>query len=693
MTSQTPMTTPDILALVTNPDALDALDADGLREHFVLLNASYAGSQDATLIPILFDLYQRWAGQSEPDERLGVLMTMARFTEEQRGAPYLGLMPFLTAETDHRVLSTAALNLASVKPPGSDAEAVDAELGTSGEGECEATEYAGVFWLANLLLARDPLGETEGSILAGLLLLGDRRVLEPARAIWQRLPSEGRLRAARARSGVAYRPHLEFLLWALEDETDASVFGALAAAVLNLTHLGDAIVEIERHLPVWDAPDPEQPIQLLSRQSLRETGEALRSQLETLIADEPGDEKVLPKAFAPLLRFDDEDVTDLSDHHTASVSASTPGERARRFAEGQHQADWKGEQFTDTAAFWHGENTLCQLALMMQMQDLRTKQRTDSSDMDPESEDPGQTFPKAFPFYRESVELGLPGDHRQYWLGLATLAGYHFARSNGFDENDPAIREELAGAASYTTGLINYVKDRKPSVGMLGLFHQVLHQTLGLDITQSDDPELLFGLADRALWLGAGVAMARDEKSSAWMTAASQGMARAESTLITSLLDADAAETTGQLMISTLLKLCLQKYESGTTEAEVFGSYFEQALADGGLCQDDPPERWYADAFVFAGALVDEHPEIGRAVLQSVDEETIAYSQEICQECCGGPEVEVTEDVALQAAQTFVEKRQGYHRVPSIRLWNLDRILHGVDLIVWAVLLEASPDL
>ena len=249
------MTSPDILSLVTNPDALDALDADALREHFVLLNARYAGSEDATLIPILFDLYQRWAEQSEPDERLSVLTDITRFTEERHGASYLGLMPFLTAETDHRVLSTAALNLASLKPPQPDAD---------------ATDYGGVSWLANLLLARDQFGDTEGSILAGLLLLGDRRVLAPAKALWQRLPSEGRLRAARARSGFAYRPHLEFLLWALEDETDASVFGALAAAVLNLTGLDDAIVEIERHLPVWDAPDPETQTALNAKREVRQ---------------------------------------------------------------------------------------------------------------------------------------------------------------------------------------------------------------------------------------------------------------------------------------------------------------------------------------------------------------------------------------------------------------------------------------
>ncbi|MGY8686684.1 MAG: hypothetical protein ACKVHP_02940, partial [Verrucomicrobiales bacterium] len=516
MTSQSPMTIPDIITLAANPAALDALDADALGEHFVILNAHYAGSQDATLIPILFDLYQRWAAQSEPDERLSALTAITRFTEEHCGAPYLGLMPFLTAETDHRVLSTAALNLASLKPPESDAAAVDAKEGTGTDADGEAADYAGVSWLANLLVARDQFGDTEGSILAGLLLLGDRRVLAPAKAIWQRLPSEGRLRATRARSGFAYRPHLEFLLWALEDETDASVFGALAAAVLNLTNLGDVVVEIERHLPVWDAPDPEQPIHLLSRQSLRETGETLRSQLETLIADEPGDEKVLPRAFAPLLGIDGDELRSLPDKRTLSASAS-PEERARCFAEGHNQADWKGERFTDTAAFWHGENALCQLALMMQMQDIRATRTAEGSsdgDFDPDTEDSGQTFPKAFPFYRESAELGLPGDHRQYWLGLATLAGYHFAQSNAFDGKDPAIREELSGGVSYTTSLIKFIEDRKPSVGMLGLFYQVLHQTLGLDITQSDDPALLFGEADRALWLGAGVAMAKDERSS-----------------------------------------------------------------------------------------------------------------------------------------------------------------------------------
>ncbi|MDB2348078.1 hypothetical protein N9V84_09290, partial [Verrucomicrobiales bacterium] len=601
------MTVPDILTLVANPEALETLDAESLKHHFVVLNGHYAGSQDPALVPILLELYGRWAEQSEPSQRLPVLADTIGLAEEEWGAPFLALMPFIAAETDHQVISSAALGLASVAP-----------------GECDSDKgtYAGASWVADLLMAKQRLDETDGSVLAGLLLLGDRRVLELAKAIWQRLPSEGRLRAAQARSGFAYRPHLEFLLWALEDETDASVFGALAAAVLNLANLHDAVVEIDRHLPVWDAPDPDEPIQLLSRHTLRETGEALRSQLEALIVDEPGEEKVLPKAFAPLLGIDEDEAGAIPSKDSSLLKA-TPEERARRFAEGKHQADWKGERFTDTEAFWHREKALCQLALMMQMQDIRSAQNAEGSsdsdsDIDPDAEDSGQTFPKAFPFYRESAELGLPGDHRQYWLGLATLAGYHFARSTAFDRSHPAIQEELSGAATYTTSLISFIEDRKPSVGMLGLFYQALHQTLGLDITLCDDPALLFGVADRALWLGAGVAMANEERSSAWMKQASRSVTLAESILVTSLLDADAAETTGQLMIPSLLKLCLRRYDEGTAEAEAIGSYFEQTLAEGGLDQDEPPERWFADAFAFARALVKEHPETGRAILVSV---------------------------------------------------------------------------
>jgi hypothetical protein len=317
------MTVPDILTLVANPEALETLDAESLKHHFVVLNGHYAGSQDPALVPILLELYGRWAEQSEPSQRLPVLADTIGLAEEEWGAPFLALMPFIAAETDHQVISSAALGLASVAP-----------------GECDSDKgtYAGASWVADLL-------------------------------------------------------------------------------------------------------------------------------------------------------------------------------------------------------------------------------------------------------------------------------------------------------------------------------------------------------------------MANEERSSAWMKQASRSVTLAESILVTSLLDADAAETTGQLMIPSLLKLCLRRYDEGTAEAEAIGSYFEQTLAEGGLDQDEPPERWFADAFAFARALVKEHPETGRAILVSVGPEAVAESREVYGEARGAPGTQVTEAVALQAAQNYVETELGYHGVPSIRLWNLDRILNGVDLVIWAVLLEAFPDL
>jgi hypothetical protein len=271
------------LRIAADPDCWPDLDDTAFEKLFSELNFAYAVSENNTLIPTVFALYRHWMQRSEPANRSRNLDGLTAFVEAKKGRGYLGFMPFIEAETDHSVITTAALNMASLVP------------------SAPYLEYAGASFISNHLMTKAHLKESDGAILAALILLGDRRVMAPAQRIWMLLPPNGRSRVADSQVGWITRVHVDFLVWAMEVESNEETLVELAAAIFKLANQADDVLDIKRHLPVWETGATNRPTQVLKRQSIYQVGDELRPRLEKLIAAEHGDEKVLGIAFQPWL--------------------------------------------------------------------------------------------------------------------------------------------------------------------------------------------------------------------------------------------------------------------------------------------------------------------------------------------------------------------------------------------------------
>lgn len=238
----------------------------------------YGDSNDASQIPPLFALYREWIDKSTTAERSEELQALAAAIEQRRGRAILALMPFITAETEPQIISTAALSLCNLFP-------------------VEDDPLAGPRFLGSVLCQNPVTDATAGAALGGMMLLGDERVSGLIRQIWDKWPSETRIEAVRRHSPFVLKAHIDLLLEFLAIETDLATYGSIAAALANAAVRADknGVCEVERVFPAWSAPD--QPVKIKSRWSRHEFATEIRSQLNHLIEAEltgPGEEMIMP---------------------------------------------------------------------------------------------------------------------------------------------------------------------------------------------------------------------------------------------------------------------------------------------------------------------------------------------------------------------------------------------------------------
>ena len=148
--------------------------------------------------------------------------------------------------------------------------------------------------VARLALGPDTRGEREGAMLGGLILMGDERVTPVVKDVWAQLPSVARISAASRQGQRIFSSHVLLLIDLLEQETDERVYGSLAFALGNCAEQATkfGILEIERVLPIWKAPD--EPIVIRRQLSRLEFYSEFESRLDHLVDTEPGDPKVMP---------------------------------------------------------------------------------------------------------------------------------------------------------------------------------------------------------------------------------------------------------------------------------------------------------------------------------------------------------------------------------------------------------------
>jgi hypothetical protein len=273
---------------------LFAMDAEwsGLNlaeTEFVLEEAlkCYGSIADASQVRNLFAFYRRYLGMADVGRRQGLLTRITEFVSDGRQNRYLALLCLLNADTDGQIISGAALDVAMVMPQ---------ENGDPLTGPKHVALHSCGGLRAKM---GRPGSDDEGYAAAGLLLLGDMRLLPLLEVIWVHLSPEGRRRMVQRRSNLVSALMVEFLLRRLEADKEEEYFGELGAALHNLPEIAaqlpiSAVMDIRRN---FGLPAGKEPMELLGRETLAEAFARIRPRLEALIARE-SEPKVLPAALA-----------------------------------------------------------------------------------------------------------------------------------------------------------------------------------------------------------------------------------------------------------------------------------------------------------------------------------------------------------------------------------------------------------
>jgi hypothetical protein len=247
----------------------------------------YGATFDGAMIIELFKFYRRYLGMANVGRRQQLLTRMTEYISNGHSAHAIALLCFISADTDGQITSGAALDLAMVMAPDK-ADPLTGPKFVAFHGCGGARAKLG-----------KPASDDEGDVAAGLLLLGDMRLLPLLEEIWERLTPGARLRMIRRRSNLVTAAMVEFLLRRLEADQSEEYFGELGAALHNLpeiaSHLPMAVVmDIRRN---FGLPAGKEPMELLSRETLAEAFTRIRPRLEALIARE-SEPKVLPNVLA-----------------------------------------------------------------------------------------------------------------------------------------------------------------------------------------------------------------------------------------------------------------------------------------------------------------------------------------------------------------------------------------------------------
>jgi hypothetical protein len=258
----------DLAAIARDPERRQALDEDGLLL-VVFQQCLYFGhTQDPDAAEALGAIYPRLAERVGSAERLELLDRVVSVVEEG-GTPVTALLPFLQHEPEPAGVALAAIALASLMPL------------TAGD------EMTG----PRALLGMVPHAEDEGTrvgLVAGLLQMGDRRVLPLVREGWRGLSSAGRERLAALVpvSPVAFASTIEFWLEALDDD-DAASRAAAASALASIPARAEPqrVLDVRRKFPS-NAPDERDEIEILEDVALAEFGARLAGRMRAHLGRE-----------------------------------------------------------------------------------------------------------------------------------------------------------------------------------------------------------------------------------------------------------------------------------------------------------------------------------------------------------------------------------------------------------------------
>ena len=292
----------------------------------------YGSVADTSHVRALFALYRRYLGMADVARRQALLSRMTEFVSDGRQNRYLALLCFVSADSDGQIISGAALDIAMVMP-------IDAGDPLTGPRHV-ATHSCG------LLRAKlgGPASDDEGHAAAGLLLLGDMRLLPMLEEIWERLTPEGRRRMVKRRSNLASALAVEFLLRRLEADKDEEYHGELGAFLFNLPEIAsnqpiNALLDIRRN---FGLPAGQEPMELVGKETMVEAFARIEPRLKALV-DRESDPKVLSSTYAAWAMAAGVDLND-------AQSAEQPQDEADEEAGSEEDDDDEVETFPNVSS-------------------------------------------------------------------------------------------------------------------------------------------------------------------------------------------------------------------------------------------------------------------------------------------------------------------------------------------------------
>lgn len=259
-----------------DPDSWEHLTPQQLLAVAFVCLTHCGTTEDEIEVQLIDRLYGLLLARVDAAQRLGLEQSIRTFVT-QGHATVFALVPFLLADTDHRVVSSATIDIAMLMRR------------TNGD------PLTGPKFLVDLVEDEDTDDARKLGILSGLILLGDERILPLVRGRWRALASaEHRRRLAAATSGYVATLLIEFLLDWLEQTTEEGDIGAIAGSLARMPELaqGGRVVEVRRCFPCFDA-GPEGPVHIVRAWSFGDYADIVRPRLEPLIAKE-SEPKVIP---------------------------------------------------------------------------------------------------------------------------------------------------------------------------------------------------------------------------------------------------------------------------------------------------------------------------------------------------------------------------------------------------------------
>jgi len=263
--------------LMDHPERWHAVDLDTLKQLTFFQCLLFGGTGEIDSARKMGRLYTVLTERAGEGDRLQLLDYVTRSLETRVGTVD-SLIPFIFGDPEVRVVAAASFELALRRP---------LQNGDPMTGPKTLRR-----------MSDNVQGETALlGLLAGLLLLGDRRVLPLLEGCWERLGRTARARLAGSWSGVAYASLVDFLLGWMERAADEEDLHTVGEALADIPRRSgqEKVVDVERKFPT-NAPDDLPPIRVIEEWTFPKYGERIGPRLVAMMKKSPAP-MVIPKVL------------------------------------------------------------------------------------------------------------------------------------------------------------------------------------------------------------------------------------------------------------------------------------------------------------------------------------------------------------------------------------------------------------